>query len=1795
MGDAFNYPLGNFNSAGLTLNGGAAISEQSYAAQLQFTDGVSGESRSAFTSQQYNVSSFSTNFNAQFSGPSTSGFALVLQGDSAFALGTGSAGSDGIAKSVAIEFLATASGTETELNVNGVATTPTFISPSSIDLSNARVLLMNIEYDGSTLRVTETDNQTTLIPVTSAQTYTSVNIPGATGGPAYVGFTGSDGSSEVTQVIQSWEFANIPPTGTDIGSPAAAGSSTYAAGAQYTVSGAGTGAGSTSDQFHFVSTPITGDTTMLAQLTTAPTGSAADGLMLRGDTTAGAAFAEVDMTASGVQFISRSNAGTADVVGSTISASGMQWLKMVSDGPTVSGYISASSSGPWTLVGTAAVIASTNALMGLAVSSGSSGTPATAHFSSVSVTADASIGLDTDSPAPWPSQPIWVDIIKQSTGFFQVSNTSKAAPVNANGWPTTDFTMPGFFAPASLDAGVYTLSMIDTQKPTVSFSGATLGTASYNTSTGQYTASVTVPGGNVTMTVTNTGSGATNIEFIRPGYSASNPPVFTTTYISFLQSLDPTVLRFMNWTQTNNNPIATWATRAMPSDATQTETATVYNYNGTVDFTGELKGVAWEYAIELANAVHADMWINIPAQASDNYVQQLASLIKSGDTINGVTYPGLSPDLNVYVEYANETWNAGDEVYQYATDAAVAEVVAGAQPGGTLSNLNYDNLSLAQNPGGTYVNAGTWQLRWTARRLMQISNDFAGVFGEAAINTRIRPVLSNIPIPSVTTAQLTYISAVFGTPSKFFYALAMAPYANLDGPGNSTNTLNGGNNNPNLSATDVLNDLSANGYALTSLYDSFFALAQQYGLQMDGYESGPDLSGFQDSATSKVQAETDPRFTTFLEQYYQAWYAHGGGTIIYYTGGVKPWGDNYGDYQIAEVQTDLFDAKEIGFRDAVSAARAPLAPTALSSLSATVISSTQVNLSWGSASATASEYRVEASTNSTFSANLITQIAPANYTSWSFTGLSPGTAYYFRVIATSDAGDAAPSPTAGATTSSAAAIPAVPYNVSTIAVSSSQINVTWSDNSLSENGFTITVATDSGFTNIVQTLTAAADATSLPIFDLNGSTTYYIKVAAFNSVGASAAALAPATATPASVPIAEYNFDESSGSTVLDSTANPADGTIGGGVTRLTGPNGGGALAFNGSSGYVNLGTPAKLNLQGQITIGAWIKPTAVTSQADIVSQDWDGLDIPLFLDMTSPTTVNFGTYRYLGNGNPSIYATGTAGAALTNGSWHYIAGVYDGQDFKVYIDGVLAGQTADPYGITDGWEPTTIGRDSNDGGNSWDYFDGDIANVEIFANGLSTADIIKLGQATIPSTPIANPDTYSAFENTALNVSVAQGVLANDVSPNGAALSAVLVSPPAQGSLSLGSNGSFTYTPASSFVGQLTFTYDATNGSKTSPATTVTINVAPIDHLVFVEQPTSATAGGAISPQVIVDVEDQNGHGVTTDNSSVTLVATGIPGLLSGTLTVQAESGVADFTNLSLGAAGTYSLTATDGSLATAYSKSFSISPTDIWTGWISTDWNNPNNWSAVAIPGGATSVTIGGPATADSAFNIAALTLTGGTLQFAAGAGGFTVTSLTITGNAALDLGNNQLVINYGSNTDPISTIAGYLKSGRNGGSWNGAGILSSAAALNPGYALGYADGAEGIVGGLSSGQIEIKYTLLGDATLSGSVTGNDFTILLGNLGKSFLASGQPVAWDDGDFEYTGSVTGNDFTDLLGNLGKSATGAAVVLPAGNSILLNAAVPTSTVLNTTAAVSASPVAKGHAATAARPLSRKHR
>jgi hypothetical protein len=178
------------------------------------------------------------------------------------------------------------------------------------------------------------------------------------------------------------------------------------------------------------------------------------------------------------------------------------------------------------------------------------------------------------------------------------------------------------------------------------------------------------------------------------------------------------------------------------------------------------------------------------------------------------------------------------------------------------------------------------------------------------------------------------------------------------------------------------------------------------------------------------------------------------------------------------------------------------------------------------------------------------------------------------------------------------------------------------------------------------------------------------------------------------------------------------------------------------------------------------------------------------------------------------------------------------------------------------------------------------------------------------------------------------------------------------------------------------------------------------------------------------------------------------------------------------------------------------------------------------------------------------------GATLVIGTNTGGSTQGAVSVTGSGSkLNLTNNHLIINYGAGPDPAATIRSLLTSGYAAGAWTGQGIDSSTAALpaNSHYALGYADGVDGVVAGLSSGQIELKYTLYGDADLDGLVTGNDFTILVSNLAKSGRT------WDQGDFDYDGSVTGNDFTALVANLGKSANGADIVLPASDYAAVDA------------------------------------
>ena len=117
---------------------------------------------------------------------------------------------------------------------------------------------------------------------------------------------------------------------------------------------------------------------------------------------------------------------------------------------------------------------------------------------------------------------------------------------------------------------------------------------------------------------------------------------------------------------------------------------------------------------------------------------------------------------------------------------------------------------------------------------------------------------------------------------------------------------------------------------------------------------------------------------------------------------------------------------------------------------------------------------------------------------------------------------------------------------------------------------------------------------------------------------------------------------------------------------------------------------------------------------------------------------------------------------------------------------------------------------------------------------------------------------------------------------------------------------------------------------------------VSPPAKLAFVQGPSNAAAGVAITPAVKVAVEDANGNVQTSDNSTTVSLAIGTNpsgGTLSGGSAVTVASGVATFSGLSINNAGTgYTLTASSTpSYTAATSAAFNITTAPPPSGWTS------------------------------------------------------------------------------------------------------------------------------------------------------------------------------------------------------------------------------------------------------------------
>jgi len=101
--------------------------------------------------------------------------------------------------------------------------------------------------------------------------------------------------------------------------------------------------------------------------------------------------------------------------------------------------------------------------------------------------------------------------------------------------------------------------------------------------------------------------------------------------------------------------------------------------------------------------------------------------------------------------------------------------------------------------------------------------------------------------------------------------------------------------------------------------------------------------------------------------------------------------------------------------------------------------------------------------------------------------------------------------------------------------------------------------------------------------------------------------------------------------------------------------------------------------------------------------------------------------------------------------------------------------------------------------------------------------------QASPNTPPEAENDSYSTNFETALTVNASNGVLNNDTDSDGDSLSVAIATDPTNGSVSLNTDGSFTYTPDEGFSGSDAFTYTVIDGNEGSDTATVTVTVEDV------------------------------------------------------------------------------------------------------------------------------------------------------------------------------------------------------------------------------------------------------------------------------------------------------------------------------------------------------------------------------
>jgi hypothetical protein len=319
----------------------------------------------------------------------------------------------------------------------------------------------------------------------------------------------------------------------------------------------------------------------------------------------------------------------------------------------------------------------------------------------------------------------------------------------------------------------------------------------------------------------------------------------------FLQQLSGCrSIRFMNWGTINGSTQTEWNTRTTPTFYTQ-------------EASGGQGNVAIEHMIDLANRVGADPWICVPHMATNDYIRQMARLIRQR----------LNPNRKVMIEYSNEVWNGQFVQNHWCGQQGMAQ-------------------GLANNEYSGY-------LEFYPKRSGEIFQIFEQEFGNA--NRLVRVLASQAGNPWLSQQLVSRFVARYGSGKAD--ALAIAAYHG--GPNWFCDLAHA----PQVAAMTLDQVFTVINESLDASMNIIMAhkpIADQYDLRFIGYEGGQHIVGRGGAENNEavtalcIAANRDPRMGTMLTNLFNKWQQGGGDVLCVYLN-VGPY-SKYGSWGFLERQ-----------------------------------------------------------------------------------------------------------------------------------------------------------------------------------------------------------------------------------------------------------------------------------------------------------------------------------------------------------------------------------------------------------------------------------------------------------------------------------------------------------------------------------------------------------------------------------------------------------------------------------------------------------------------------------------------------------------------------------------------------------------------------------------------------------------------------------------------------------------------------------------------------------------------------